>query len=142
MIETIKNKLIAKLQAITTISSVYGYPISKVDSYPYVVITRASSSVEPADYSAVSKRLKRTYFFNIDLYVEMNEANFGTERSETISTEIIDSILDAFDLDVTLTGSLYYSSLTLEEAPRFQANGNIENVASFTFEGYTLVNSL
>lgn len=142
MIETIKTKIITLIQSISDIQFVYGFNKSTIEGYPYVIVTRSTSTVEPADYSAVTKRLKRTYVFNIDLFIEMNEATFGTERSEEIAMGIIDQILEKFDTDITLTGSLLYSTLTLEDTPRYVQNGNLENVASFTFEGYTLINSL
>ena len=141
LVQNIRTAIITKLDSIVDINYVYGYAKGKSEGYPYAVVTRLDSTVEFADFSGASKRNKRTYRFGVDVFTEMNEATFGSEKAENINNGIIDDVLGVFDMDTTLGGILLYSTLELQENPRYDISGNIVNIASFTFEGVQLVES-
>lgn len=105
-IETIKNAIVTKIQGVSHLRHVYTYNKADPEGYPYATVTFSDGDGEFADFSAISKRNLRNQNFSIRVFVERNEASFGPQKAERVSTEALDEILTAFDFDVTLSGTV------------------------------------
>ncbi len=102
---TLSNQLKSKLEGITDIQSVYDYPWLDFDGYPAATIT--PSGME-SDYETATENL-RTYSFIIRLFVNLNDINKPSYRRKVedgfrIAEELVDTVIDTFDKDETLSG--------------------------------------
>ena len=139
-ITTIKNAIKTKLQSVNHLRHVYTYPTGKPDGYPYATISSASWRGEFADFSASSKRNKRTYNFDINIYTDASEAGFGTEKAERISDEAIEEILTAFDMDTTLSGTVLWTQV-VSGSSGYEIMGEMARVGTLDIECIKLVDS-
>ena len=93
----IKNKL----DDVGGLHIAFGYETGKETGYPYATITHDRLESAFGD----TKRNINDWFFTIRLYVERTPEGFGVDVAERISRELIDEVLTAFHMDVTLSGT-------------------------------------
>jgi hypothetical protein len=119
MISSIKTKIKSKLKGLSGVAEVNGYEKIGFNSVPAVNVTMAGNDSE--FWSVASNQ--RGYNFKLRVFI-----NFGSidkEDAEDTLGEVVDSILDAFDTDITLGGT----ALFLRAAP--SAWGYIEGEEGF-----------
>jgi len=103
--QTLSNQIKTKLESISDIQVVYDYPWLDFDGYPAVTIT--PSEME-SDYETQQHNI-RTYAFMIRAFLDLEIVNQATlqkkvEKGHEIMRGLIDSIVDTFDKDETLSG--------------------------------------
>lgn len=107
----IKNKIIAKIQTLTSYfaaSAIYAYEpeIGNVTDDPFVVVVDSGNE---NDYGSSGEN-RRTFAYKIRIFIERKTRGVGA--TETLLQQIRDAIIDAFDQDYTLTGSVLLSKAT------------------------------
>jgi hypothetical protein len=137
----IKNAIKTKLDGVSHLKYVYTYANGSPDGFPCATITNSQMQGEFGDFSATSKRNKRTYAFNVSIYVERNEASFGAEKAERVTDEALDEILTAFDMDTTLSGVVKWVQV-VEGDLSYEDMGNIVRTANLTISCIDMVDSL
>lgn len=96
---TLKAKIKTILQSETTINVVYDYDRPNIEKSPAAMVVPSGND---SDYvSTVHNR--RSYAFVVKVMVPLDPA--GMETAESTLVGIIDSLIDKFDQDFTLTGS-------------------------------------
>lgn len=103
--QILNNKIKSKLEALSDIQVVYDYPWVSFDGYPAVTIT--PSDME-SDYQTNQTNM-RTYSFTLRAFMDIeivNQSNLKDKVSKTteIMRGLVDTIIDTFDSDETLTG--------------------------------------
>lgn len=139
-IETIKNAIKTKLQGVSHLRHVYTYPKGTPEGYPYATLTYSNGDGEFADYSAVSKRNLRTHNFLIQVFVDKDDNSFGGEKAERVSIEALDEITHAFDMDVTLSGTVLQVT-PVSWSGGYDIIGNAVRVADLTISCKDLVDA-
>lgn len=108
MINTIKQKIITKLQGITSIAEVNTYEKVGFDKNPAVNVTMTGNSAE--FWSVASNQ--RAYNFKIKVIIPLDgnpiTSQYDNSKQETENTmgDVVDAILTAFDTDITLGGTV------------------------------------
>jgi len=139
-IETIKNALVSKMSGVSHLRHVYSYNTASPEGYPFATIAFDTGTGEFADFSAISKRNLRHDVFSIRVFVERDEASFGPEKAERVSTETLDEILTAFDMDCTLSGTVK-AVTPVSWSGDFEIMGNITRVAEVLVDCLDLVDA-
>ena len=100
---TLKSKIVTIIQNETDLDSesVFGYEPNIGDPLqdPFAIVIPSGNENE---YITTSEN-RRTYAFMVRLFCEVS--NRGKEATETLLTEMVDSVIDALDQDWNLTGS-------------------------------------
>lgn len=113
---SLKSKIVTKLQTLSvnseTVFDTTGVFTSEPDFSsalpdPFVIVVASDNE---SDYANTTEN-RRMYGFVLRVHMERKER--GHDTAETDLTEIVDAILDAFDQDITLTGS----ALMVQAAP-------------------------
>jgi len=96
--QNIRDKLEAKLNAVSDINEVYDYPKMDFGGYPAAVIipTEGESDWE------TNKDDQRAYVFDVLIYYEMNQATPNTALDRLM--DVCDDVLDSFASDKQLSG--------------------------------------
>lgn len=102
---TIKAKVKAKVVAQTTYfadGSVFDYDpeIDGITQDPFAIVVASANDNEYAS----SSENKRTYAFSVRIFVERNSR--GNSNAEGVLQSIVDALIDAFDQDYTLGGTV------------------------------------
>lgn len=102
---TLSNQIKSILEGISDIQNVYDYPWYKFDGYPAATIL--PSDLE-SDYETSVENL-REYVFNVELFLSLNAVNKDgyeqkVEDGFRIMENLIDTVIDTFDKDETMTG--------------------------------------
>lgn len=140
-LETIKNAIVAKINGVSHLRHVYSYNTAKPEGYPFATVVFESGTGDFADFSASSKRNLRNHVFSVRVFVERDEASFGPDKAERISTESLDEILTAFDMDCTLSGTVK-AVKPVSWNGDFETMGNIARVAEIKIDCLDLVDAL
>jgi len=103
--QVLNNQLKAKLQAITGIEYVYDFAWIDFDGFPAATITPSGFE---SDYETTTEN-KRKYVFTIRLFYKTSIIEKPTNRQKVeegfrVMRELIDTVVDGFDKDSTLTG--------------------------------------
>lgn len=98
MFKTLKDKIRGILEANTLIQEVWDYEVEKFEGDPAVSLTPSYSD---GDYETTEENV-RVYAFNIRCYV--NRTTRTKKKADEVLIEIVDSIIDDFDKNYTLTG--------------------------------------
>jgi hypothetical protein len=104
---TLKAKVVTICSNNSYINVAYNYERSRIGKTPAAVIIASDNA---SDYDTTSQNM-RTYGFTVKILVPWDAK--GAEAAESTLVEVIDSLLDDFDNDFTLTGS----ALMVEAAP-------------------------
>lgn len=101
----LSNQIRDKLKTISDIQSVYDYPWLDFDGYPAATITPSGMD---SDYETTEENL-RTYVFIVRLFVNLDTINQESyerkvEDGFRIAEELVDTVIDVFDKDETLSG--------------------------------------
>jgi hypothetical protein len=137
-VETIKNLIVNKVSGLSHIRNVYNYQNSNPEGFPFAVVVLDTFSGDFADFSAISKRNLRTWDFLVKVYVERDEASFGSQKAERIAVETTDELLKAFDSDLTLGGEVKYVKV-VNGIFGNESIGNTVRVCEFTISCVDLV---
>lgn len=95
--QKLRDAIRDKLLAISNFKECYRFPKLKFNGFPAVAI-------EPSDLESdweTNQELGRTYAFNLHIYYETKVSGNDTALDSLYNT--IDTVLDAFDKDQTLT---------------------------------------
>lgn len=104
-VNTVKNKIVEKLEAMQTLKAVYDYPASnETGKYPYATVTLRRSDGEIR--STAHNLRTRSYWVRI--YQEMTKIGQGVDDAERIVVSVIDELEKAFDMDTTLSGTVHW----------------------------------
>jgi hypothetical protein len=95
---TIRDKIVSKLQAISSIQEVKTGPNLELSGFPAAVVI---PSQQESDYET-SNANERTYAFDVMLLYEVDEG--GVNAAVDALYDLSDQVLDAFDQDPTLSG--------------------------------------
>lgn len=109
---TIRAKVVATAQSIPAklaAAAVFDHEplIADVDLDPFAVVIPSGNENE---YISTSEN-RRTYAFIVRIFVERKSR--GVQAAEQVLEDIVDDLIDAYDLDYGLTGS----ALLVEAAP-------------------------
>ena len=137
---TIKSAIKTKLEGVSHLRHVYDYANADPGGFPFATIREADWVGEFADFSAISKRNLRTWNFEVRVFVEVDEASFGSEKAQRVSTEATDEILTAFDFDTTLSGTVKQVGV-VEGNNDFEIIGNTMQVVNLTISCLDLVDA-
>lgn len=133
MYSQLKTAIKNRLLAITGIKNVYGYDKGDLDGYPSAVVT--CEAIESDIDSTYGN--DRKYTFKVKVYQEMSEDAAGAENAEGVIESMIDSLLAAFENDLTL-GGLAYSSI-IKGVVGYTDRGNAMRVIELTLQYFTSV---
>ena len=103
MYSTIKAAIKTKIESITDVKYVYGYEKGDLNGYPAAVVLLESIT---ADYET-NQEDSRKYTFKVKVYQEMSDDGVGAEEAESRLEALIDTILDGFEDDWTLSDNCY-----------------------------------
>ena len=111
---TLSNYFKSKLEGISDIQVVYDYPWLDFDGYPAATITPSGLD---SDYETQGENL-RTYTFIVRLFVNLNTINKSSQKEKVgegfrIAEELVDTVIDTFDKDETLSGISLPSGYTM-----------------------------
>jgi hypothetical protein len=96
--ETLRDKLVTKLQAIADIQEVKTEPTAEFAGYP-------ACSVYPSDQeSDYQNTVQNERYYNFVIPVFYETASTGVGDALVALYDLVDQIIDAFDQDPTLTG--------------------------------------
>lgn len=95
---TIKEKLLAKLQAISKLQEVHDEPSLDFDGYPAAIILPGEVQSTFND----SNDHERTYIFDVGVYYPIDSV--GVSAAVDAIYDVVDDVMDSFDQDATLTG--------------------------------------
>lgn len=102
---TISQKIAEKLGDVQGIKAVYEYESANPSGqYPLATVTPNNFDGE---YASTAHN-RRSYFFNVRIYQERTETGFGSEKAERVMREVVDEVMDAFDMDTTLSGTVMF----------------------------------
>ncbi len=96
---TLKGKILAIATANSLVSSGFDYDSPTVDDTPCVLVVPSGNE---ADYATTAHN-KRWYAFTVTILVPYDPQ--GAQSAEITLLEVVDSLIDDFDQDFTLTGS-------------------------------------
>ncbi|HBX15906.1 MAG: hypothetical protein UV20_C0009G0019 [Candidatus Magasanikbacteria bacterium GW2011_GWA2_42_32] len=134
MWENLSDKLISILEANTLIQESYDYEVGKFEGDPAVTLTPSSNE---SDYSTTIHN-ERVYAFNCMVFVDRTKR--GDSEAERVCRALVDSILDDFDKNYTLSGLLLsagYTMLYVEAVPArwgYVERENVYRVAEITIK--------
>lgn len=111
---SLSDQLKSKLKEISDIQSVYDYPWLDFDGYPAATITPSGLD---SDYESNVENL-RTYVFIVRLFVSLNEINQPSMQKKVedgfrVAEELVDTVIDKFDKDETMSGISLPSGYTM-----------------------------
>lgn len=132
MYSTIKTAIKTHLEAITGIENVYGYEKGNLDGYPAAVVTLKEINCE---YETTTED-ERKYVFNVKIYQEMDEDGVGAEAAEDRVEDLIDTVLDKFEDDYTLSGNCH--KVNIRGVAGYVDRGNSMRVLEFTLDCYVI----
>lgn len=132
MYSTIKAAIKTHLEAITGIQHVYGYEKGNLDGFPAATLTL--SEIE-CNYESTAED-ERKYSFKIRVYQEMDDDGVGASTAETTIEALIDTILEKFEDDYTLSGNCHRVNIKGVHAYTERAPNMI--VLEFTLDCYAL----
>lgn len=98
MFKTLKDKIVSILQANTLLQEVWNYEVEKFSGDPACTVT---PSANEGEYETTEENV-RIYAFNIRLFV--NRTLRTKKKADEVLVELVDSIIDDFDKNYTLTG--------------------------------------
>jgi len=100
----LRTAIISRIQTLTKIEEVFGYPQPKPDKMPYATVEALENASEYADTASNL----RIYTFRIRLYYArtIDETNADMlENAELAVLRALDDLLDDFDTNYTLSGA-------------------------------------
>lgn len=105
---TIKEQIIAKLESIDAIAEVNGAEITGFDKNPAVNVMFGGNDSE---FWSVATN-ERAYRFTLRVYIPLkgnpSQSDDGKVETDNTMLDVIDSIINAFDEDITLGGEVDY----------------------------------
>lgn len=102
---SIKSALQTKLNAMGSLKAVFAFETGNPDGkYPFATITLRGGE---ADF-ITTRHNRRRYVFTIKVYQEQAKIGQGLAAAEDISTDVMNEMEQAFDMDTTLSGSCKY----------------------------------
>lgn len=132
MYSTLKNAIKTHLESISGIQVVYGYEKGELAGYPCAIVTldsigtRIESTTED----------ERKYSFKVKVLQEMVDDGAGAEEAESRVEALIDTILDTFEDDYTLSGNCFKTEI--EGVVGYVDRGYAMRVLEFTLNCYAL----
>lgn len=115
MLQQIVAKIKTILQANDLIQVVYDYERANADGSPFCTITPSSND---SDYNTTTEN-ERVYAFMVRIFVE-RKGQINEDVAEDATRSLVDSVLDDFDRNYTLSGMTPptgYTFLFMEAAP-------------------------
>lgn len=101
-IAAVKERLLTKLQGLSTVADVRGYNASVWDNYPGGSLTVASGKA----FFASTHHNKRVRQFSFKVFVDRTV--WDEKQAEDISVSVLDEVETALDRDTTLSGLVAY----------------------------------
>lgn len=106
-VAAIKTAIENKLNDTQTINTVSGYRTSQINDYPIAEVSLRQGEVE---FGSVAHN-RQLQGFSIAVSQEFG-ANFDKAKAERVITEVLDEVLNAFDMDTTLSGACKWQRIT------------------------------
>lgn len=104
-LQTVREKLLSKLNDMQTIKAAYSWETSNPQGkYPFATITLREGRGEFLSQSHNG----RWRGFTIKVYQEQSKTGQGPENAERIATQFMDELEKAFDMDTSLSGTTQY----------------------------------
>lgn len=103
----IKTRIVEKLQDMQSLKAVFDYPASNPSGkYPFATVTirRGEGEIRSTAHHL------RVRSYAVKVYQELTKVGQGPERAETIVTDVIDELEQAFDMDITLSGVCHWAT--------------------------------
>lgn len=97
--ELIRNKVVSKLEGITSIQEVQEFPSEEMNGFPNAQLETVRNESE----YETNVQNKRTYVFNIYILQTIESAG-GMKKARRIVQGVVDDVLDTFDEDQQLEG--------------------------------------
>lgn len=107
MFEPIREQIKTKLSNISEIGQVIDYPTLEFDSYPAVLVITSSNDSE----FQTNVENKRTYIFK--LFCVSKIEGIGEQMARRMIEGLVDKVLNEFDSDPMLTGTILPSYMTI-----------------------------
>lgn len=105
-ISVVRTKILEKLNSMQTLKAAFDWETSNPDGkYPFATLTLREGRGEWISTS----HSERVRGFRIRIYQERSKIGQGPEVAEDISTNVIDELERAFDMDTTLSGTVAYT---------------------------------
>lgn len=105
VIKDIRSKIETKLNEMQTLKTVYDFDSANPDGeYPLATMTITDGESE---FISTAHNM-RSHRFSIRVFQERTEVGQGVESAENISVDVLEEILNAFDMDTTLSGTVKY----------------------------------
>jgi len=130
MYSDIKTAIKTNIEAITGIKNVYGYEKGDLDGYPSAVVLGESIECE---YLSTNED-ERKYTFKVKVYQELEDDSLGASTAESTLEALIDSVLDKFGNDWTLSGLCH--KVNIKGIIGYVDRGINTRVLEFTIECY------
>lgn len=104
--EVLSNEIKSKLQGITGIANVYDFAWIDFDGFPAATITPSGFE---SDYQTDKNNIRKyiftvRLFHKIDVISEMTNERDQVQEAFRVMRGLIDTVVDGFDRDETLTG--------------------------------------
>lgn len=95
----IKTIIVAETNFVEASVFTYEPELTNIAHDPFAVVIASGND---SDFANTSEN-RRTYAFTIRIFVDRSR---GNQEAEDVLEEIVDNLIDAFDKDFTLTGSV------------------------------------
>ncbi len=102
-VTNVRTKLLTKLNEMQSLKAVYDWETSNPSgNYPFATLTLREGEGE---FASTAHNLRRRSF-RLRIYQERSKAGQGSEKAEDISTDVLDELERALDMDTTLSGTV------------------------------------
>ncbi len=112
------------LTSLSTVDHVYKQEGPDPDGYPFITLVHMGNDSEVLD----EVQNFRTYKYRVRIYISSSKGNMGPEKAEETLGIVLDEIIDAFDTDHTLGGTVQQIIPLVSEPGYTEFSGGVSRV--------------